>query len=126
MNKLFFSFLAMTLLTLNTCSDNPITDDTQPGRRDYTWTADTLWTEDRFGIADMWGSSPNSIWMVALGASAKDCLWYYDGVKWARSKQILSPGLTTVFGVSSADIWIADAYGSIWRTQEAIGNYSSR
>ncbi|MFI5237184.1 MAG: hypothetical protein ACHQLA_04540 [Ignavibacteriales bacterium] len=117
MKKLIFLLMTSFSLTLSTCSDNPITDDTQPGRRDYIWTADTLWTEDRFSITDIWGSSPNSIWMVAFSASAKDCLWYYDGVKMERYNQILSPGLTTVFGVSSEDIWIADAYGTIWRNR---------
>ena len=115
MKKLFLVCLGLSLLTLSTCSDNPVTDDTQPGRRDYAWTADTLWTEEWFGISDIWGSSPNSIWMVALGTSAQDCLWYYNGVQWARDSQILSPGLTTVFGVTPEEIWLADTYGSIWR-----------
>jgi len=110
---LFFSFL----LALSTCNENPINDDDKPGRRDYIWTADTLWTEDFFGITDFWGSAPNYIWMVALGTSAKDCLWYYDGVKWSRYGQLLSPALTTVFGVSSEEIWLGDAYGSIWRNR---------
>lgn len=107
-----------TLLTL-TCNNNPVTppDDTKPGSRDYVWTADTLWTEDFFGITDMWGSSPNSIWMVASGTSAKDCLWYYNGEKWIRYNQLLSPGLNTVFGANANEIWIGDSFNTIWRNK---------
>ncbi len=114
-----FLIIICTLIFIScNTTEPPIDDDNlQPGRRDYFWTADTLWTQDFFGITDMWGSSPNSIWMVAGGTSAKDCLWYYNGVKWARYNQLLSPELTTVFGASSEEIWLGDAYGSIWRNR---------
>jgi hypothetical protein len=116
MKKIFLAIISLTLISFNTCDDNPVNgDDLKPGRRDYVWTADTLWTADFFGIHDVWGSSPNSIWMVAAGTSAKDCLWYYDGVKWARSNQILNSSLNTVFGVNPDEIWMGDSYGTIWR-----------
>jgi len=68
------------------------------------WTTDTLWTEELFGITEVWGSSPNSIWITASAVSAKDALWFYDGVRWARYNQLLSSGLTTVFGVTPDEI----------------------
>jgi len=116
MKKIFLAFITLTLISLNTCDENPVNgDNVKPGRRDYIWTEDTLWTEDFFGIHDVWGSSPNSIWMVAAGTSAKDCLWYYDGVKWVRPNQILNSSLNTVFGVNPDEIWMGDSYGTIWR-----------
>lgn len=117
--KIPIRFFAIILIILNAQSCNttepPLEDNTPPGRRDYLWTADTLWTEDWFGIHDVWGSSANLIWVVASGTSAKDCLWYYDGIEWTKSNQILSPGLSTIFGQSSNEIWIGDAFGTIWR-----------
>ncbi len=103
------------ILQLSCSSPTEPNDNIPPGRRDYVWIADTLWNEDWFGISEVWGDSPNSIWVVAGGTSAKDCLWYYDGVEWTKSNQILSPGLNTVFGVSSEEIWIGDSFGAIWR-----------
>lgn len=108
---------ALIFISCNTTEPPDNEDNLHPGRRDYIWTADTLWTQDFFCITEVWGSSPNSIWMVASGTSAKDCLWYYNGVKWNRSNQILSPGLSTVFGLSAEEIWLGDTYGSIWRNK---------
>jgi hypothetical protein len=71
----------LLLLTVFSCKENPtapLIDDLQPGSRDYIWTVDTLYAEDYFSIAAMWGSSANDIWAVAVGTSSKDCLWHYD------------------------------------------------
>jgi hypothetical protein len=108
------------LLFFNVQSCNtiePPDNSLQPGRRDYTWTADTLWATDWFGITDVWGSAPNSIWVTASGTSAKDCLWYYDGIKWTEYSQSLSSTLNTVFGAVPDEIWIGDSYGTIWRNK---------
>jgi hypothetical protein len=106
------------LFVLSGCKEKPtapLIDDLQPGRRDYTWTADTLYAEDYFSIAAMWGSSANNIWAVAIGTSTKDCLWHYDGNKWTVSEQRLSSALSSIIGFSQDDIWAADSYGNIWR-----------
>lgn len=111
----FIALIGLSFFLYSCDTTEPPIDDLQQGRRDYVWTADTLWTEDFFGIHDVWGSSPNSIWMVASGTSAKDCLWYYDGVNWTRYNQILNSSLGTIFGVNPDEIWIGDGYGTIWR-----------
>lgn len=113
LKRLFFIFLLF--LNAESCKSPTGPDNIFPGRRDYTWTADTLWANDFWGITSFWGSSPNSIWVTGVGTSAKDCLWYYDGVKWTESKEILSSSLNTVFGTNPSEIWIGDSFGTIWR-----------
>jgi hypothetical protein len=82
MKKLFLGFLTMTLLTLSTCSDNPITDDTlQPGRRDYIWTIDTLKIpEGRSYPTWMWGTNANNVWAIGSGYLNAYQIWHYDGI----------------------------------------------
>ncbi len=114
----YLSFLCLLFICLQSCDATGPNNDL-PGRRDYTWTVDSLLADDWFGITDVWGTSPNYIWITASGTSAKDCLWFYDGIKWARNSQPLSSSLNTVFGVTSDEIWIGDSEGEIWRN---IGN----
>ena len=103
-----------TFYCLQSCDATDPNNDL-PGRRDYTWTVDALWADDWFGVHEVWGYAPNSIWLVAVGTSAKDCLWHYDGIKWTESNQVLNPSLNTIFGITNEEIWIGDTYGTIWR-----------
>ena len=114
--KLSTSLLLISLFGYLSCNTTePPVDNIKPGRRNYVWKADTLWTDDFFGIHDFWGDLPNSIWITAVGTSAKDCLWHYDGIKWTESNQVLTSSLNTVFGATSAEVWIGDSYGTFWR-----------
>ncbi len=113
---IIFSAIALLFLNAQSCNTTePPQDNIQPGRRDYTWKADTLWADDWFGVHHVWGSSPSSIWVVAVGTTAKDCLWHYDGVKWSRENQLLSSNLSAVFGFSEKEVWVGDAESSIWK-----------
>ncbi len=117
MKKNFITYLLFTFISLLSCNPTePPDDNLQPGRRDYVWTADTLWTDDWFGITDIWGSSPNSIWVTASALSSTNRLWYYDGTKWERYDQPAPTGtLYTVFGAVPDEIWIGNSESSIWR-----------
>lgn len=99
------------------CKKSPteVVDNTQPGRRDYVWTVDTLHADNWFGISAVWGSSPNDIWIVASGVSYKDCLWHYDGRKWTKSSQWLSSNFSSLFGLAENDVWAGDSDSRIWR-----------
>lgn len=107
-------FISQLLFASLSCNDNPTThDDIKPGRRDYTWTVDTLFSEDWFGVSDIWGINPNSIWLAATAVSPKDFLWYYDGFNWNRSGQLLNQSLNTIFGISQYEVWAGDSFGTI-------------
>ena len=54
------------------CKKNPVgPENIQPGRRDYTWTVDTLTVPngDLFYLFSLWGSSPTDIWAVGSGST---------------------------------------------------------
>ena len=114
--KLLILNISFLLLFNSGCNTTePPEENLQPGRRDYIWTADTLKSDDWFGISDIWGDSPTNIWLVAGGITGWDCLWHYDGVKWERYNEYLNPALNTVFGVTPNEVWIGDGYSSIWK-----------
>ena len=54
-----------------------------PGRRDYTWTVDTLAYEP-YGIEmDLWGANPKDVWMVTV--NGLHAIWHYNGSVWFPS-----------------------------------------
>lgn len=114
--KRIFTLLSISILiTINTCSENPVIgeDNIQPGRRDYVWTVDTLNTP--FNVYyRMWGSSPSDVWAVSPGDWDKS-ISHYDGEKW-YSYGI--PGLfvpKSIYGFSDKNIFIGAQNGQIWR-----------
>jgi hypothetical protein len=114
---LFVICLSFLFLNLNCKKDNPITppDDT-PGRRDYTWTVDTLKANpgDLFYLFSLWGSSPTDIWAVGSGSSSAVTLWHYDGVSWIRNTSQLSSNLMCVCGFAQNDVWVSASPGGVY------------
>jgi hypothetical protein len=114
MKKLIF--LSCFLFALNTCSENPVTDDTpQPGRRDYTWTIDTLNVPEGRSIPSwMWGTGTNNIWALGTSYTNAYAIWHYNGSSWKNyvpDKYLDPRGL---WGSSSNDIWTGSSDGSMW------------
>ncbi len=114
---MLFSFISILSFLSVTCKNEitAVEDNVIPGRRDYTWKVDTLWTDDRFGITDIWGDTPNSVYVTAGGTSFKDCFWYYDGQSWSLTTQKLNSHLNTIFGLNPDEIWIGDAESQFWK-----------
>ncbi len=107
-------FISPLLFASLSCNDNPTThDDIKPGRRDYTWTVDTLKANpgDLIYLFKLWGSSPNDLWAVGHADESINSLWHYDGVKWQRTSQRLSSNLESIFGFNSAHIWTCTSPG---------------
>jgi hypothetical protein len=105
----FAGSLAGLSCNLLTGPDNNI----QPGRRDYTWTVDTIriFSND---IGSIWGSSPDNIWGVGPGGDLSTTIWHYDGTKWSTdgAGRNLSP--ECVYGFAKNDVWIGGQDGKIW------------
>ena len=110
MKKLILGFLSTFLLTLSTCSENPVTDDTQPGRRDYEWTVDTI----RHPAYRFWGSSPLDLWITNTGDWDKS-ISHFDGSQWTSYgvSGLIVPA--AIYGFSSNNIFIGAENGKIWR-----------
>jgi hypothetical protein len=110
-----FILLAILAFTNTDCKNNPVAPpDNTPGRRDYTWTVDSLKVPngDLFYLFSLWGSSPTDIWAVGSGSTALVTLWHYDGASWSRNTSSLSSNLICVYGFAQNDVYACDAPGN--------------
>jgi hypothetical protein len=91
----------------------PPDEQPKPGRRDYTWTVDTLKVTngDLFYMFSLWGISPTDIWAVGSGSSSAVTLWHYDGASWSKNSSQLSSNLMCVYGFAQNDVYACDAPG---------------
>lgn len=114
-NKLFLLLIAVVfLLTLPGCPTEPQIDNTPPGRRDYVWTVDTLYSPNNTLYA-IWGSSPDDIWLGGPGGITQyDRLWHYDGEKWEPYQQYIATFPNCIFGFSKNDVWLGGSDGKIF------------
>ena len=99
-NLLVFIFtFSFELFTSAGCSSatGPITS--SPGRRDYTWTVDTLNIPYTM-LGYIWGSSPTDVWAVGPGGDLDKTIYHFTGEKWFNDgiSRSLTPG--AVFGFS--------------------------
>jgi len=113
MKKIFFTFISLMMLSFNTCDENPVNgDDVKPGRRDYTWTVDTIPVLNA-SMRDIWGSSPTDIWICGDADNRRETVWHYDGDNFNSSGEyILAP--TSLWGTSADNIWLGTAYSQLW------------
>ncbi|HQF41876.1 MAG TPA: hypothetical protein PK073_03105 [Ignavibacteriaceae bacterium] len=109
-----FLLLILFLLFNLSCNTTEPTDDIKPGRRDYTWTVDTLsgLHNPRFR---MWGSSPTDIW-ATTSSNWENSISHYDGTIW------ISYGVTglatpkSIYGFSNIEVYVGEAgSGRIWK-----------
>ncbi|HQI42270.1 MAG TPA: hypothetical protein PK665_14335, partial [Ignavibacteriaceae bacterium] len=113
-NLIFLLILAVIFLLITNCNSiEPPDDELKPGRRDYTWEADTLAglnnPRDR-----MWGSSPNDVWATTTSNWANS-FSHFSGESWFTYGV---PGINqpnAIYGFSSSDVFVGDENGKIWR-----------
>ncbi len=111
------SFLiTMLLLTILSCSKNPVEpkeDPPTPGSRDYVWTIDTLagFNNPRYR---MWGSSPSNIWTTSPGDWDKS-LSHFNGEEWNSFgiNGINAP--TAIYGFNKSNVFLGTQKGQIWQ-----------
>jgi hypothetical protein len=112
--KVFWFFLSISVSSIITCDDNPGNgDDVKPGRRDDSWTVDTLdgLNSPRFR---MWGSSPSDIWATTT-SNWDVSISHFNGSGWTSYgvPGIIQPN--AIYGFSNTDIFLGDENGKIWR-----------
>jgi len=109
---LSLSFL-LSLSLVTSCEKGTEPEGLTPGRRDYTWTVDTLKTFNTH-LEKMWGSSPTDIWAVGNGSSSEQTIWHYNGNNWTTDG--ISRGINPwcIYGFAQNDVWIGGADGKIW------------
>jgi hypothetical protein len=109
------------LLFIGSCKEKPTTpidpDAALPaGRRDYTWTVDTLNFHSSSCLpVGIWGNSPNDVWLIAIAGNIDETIWHYDGQQWSPqvlpSENYITP--YSICGFASNDIWISGQEGRI-------------
>jgi hypothetical protein len=110
-------FLLFSAQTCKQSTPPPQQDEVpNPGKRDYTWTIDTLYYQ-RGGqtlIQDIWGSSPTNVYAVGHDAAAGVAtMWHFDGKAWKHvglSNIDAGPisglfDLSAIYGFDSTDIY---------------------
>jgi hypothetical protein len=112
--KVFLLLCLPILMPLN-CNTTEPTEDLKPGRRDYTWTVDTLVAPSNV-IMSLWGFSPNDIWAVGPGGlSSNERFWHFDGNSWRPYQQVLSTAPECIYGIDQNNIWIGGSDANIYR-----------
>jgi hypothetical protein len=111
-SKIAYLCLVYSVILLNSCGKSPLESDSQPGRRDYVWTVDTI--KITFNVLDrLWASSSSDIWAVGHGGSLDQSIWHYDGTKWKPSSISGAIIPLTVYGFYPNDIWFGGSEGFI-------------
>jgi hypothetical protein len=114
MKKIFLAFILITLISFNTCDDNPVnSNNVKPGRRDYVWTVDTLdgLNSPRYR---MWGSSPSDVW-ATTSSNWDVSISHFNGSRWISYgvPGIIQPN--AIYGFSNTNIFLGDENGKIWK-----------
>lgn len=120
-NSINIFCIAFLVLGFNSCKNNPLWpipfDDessTAPGRRDYTWTSDTLKIPFTT-LYGMWGDTIDNVWAVGPGGGLDKTIWRYDGFKWSTDGISRNIAPECIFGFGKNDIWAGGNFGSLWR-----------
>jgi hypothetical protein len=96
------------------CNTTEPTDNLKPGRRDYTWTVDTLDSPNN-ELRRTWASSENDAWAVGPGGvTPYDRLWHFDGNEWQPYPQALSIYPECIYGFAQNDVWMGGSDGKVF------------
>ncbi|MCB0732183.1 MAG: hypothetical protein KDC88_14240, partial [Ignavibacteriae bacterium] len=106
-----------SLLYLGSCDDGPTEPENEPGRRDYVWEYDTLKIDqnDIMSIYEIWGSSPDNIWVGGYGDTYRNSLWHYNGINWQKHIRSGGGDISGFFGIDQNNIWMVTGNNTIWK-----------
>ncbi len=111
--------IAITALNFLSCKDkivNPNDDENiEPGRRDYTWTIDSLETIAPYNsYYYIWGSSPNDVWIVGNIGDLDKTILRYDGNSIMPMKGAPVTDFWSITGFEKNNVWLGDESGNIY------------
>ncbi|MFI5252327.1 MAG: hypothetical protein ACHQQQ_07860 [Bacteroidota bacterium] len=112
---ILFLSIAFGFLILSCHHSNEPPQPPTPGKRNYTWTVDTLSYPGSFqtDMVDIWASSTNDIYVVGHNSTNRGQMYHFDGVKWSPIHLAQSDGgyitgifdLMAIYGLNSRDIY---------------------
>jgi hypothetical protein len=108
-----------TALFVYSCKNKPTQPDdntTKPGKRDYTWTIDTLSYPGSMQtlMRDIWASSPTNVYVVGHNDQpGPGTMFRYDGKSWKTTRFHVADGgtvsgpvsLSAIYGFGPNDIY---------------------
>jgi len=102
------------------CNTTEPTDELKPGRRDYTWTVDTLFLPFN-PFRDITGTSPTDLWVCSPGDADK-IFYHYDGNTWTTDNvfRVFSP--KSIYSLNNINIWSSGREGRIWSYSNNVWN----
>jgi len=114
--------VALVLIGAGSCKKNPVEppdeerENLTPGRRDYTWTVDTIKNKyvDLYGI---WGETPDEVFVVGTGGGK--LIWRYDGKSWLPENRVYVRDPMAIYGYKDK-MWICGMEGEIWRYENGV------
>jgi hypothetical protein len=101
--------ICFLLLGFNSCKKNPVEPDVEPGRRDYTWTADTINTY-MDGVSRIGGTSLSSLWAVGSSGNG-NTIRKYDGQKWPVATTVFPSDAEALCCIGENNVWVAGNEG---------------
>ncbi|MDF1611679.1 hypothetical protein [Stygiobacter electus] len=117
--------LTSLLIVLTSLSCKHSTEpEPQPGRRDYTWTVDTINPgKESLYLYRIWGSAANDVWAVGASSWSATSIWHYNGIKWSCDSIPRRINPSALFGTSKNDVWLGNTNSTIWRYYGQWGLY---
>jgi hypothetical protein len=113
---LFFLFtFSFILCTYESCSNPAGPGNSTAGRRDYTWTVDTIKTVEPMNLVRIGGISPTNVWAVASTGNPGLTIWHYDGSRWGCDSLGRPFYPWAIIGFSSNEVWIGNTNSTIWK-----------
>ena len=101
---------------LNSCNNNSVDPEPQPGRRDYVWTVDTINPgHESLYLGRMWGSSANDVWAVGSSSWSPTTIWHYNGREWRCDSIPRYVQPSAIFGFSITAVWLGNDNSTIWK-----------
>jgi len=108
--------LLMPLIVMfNSCGENGVESESQPGRRDYVWTVDTINPgNESLYLVRIWGTSANDVWSIGVSSWSATSIWHYNGKQWRCDyiPRYVQP--TAIWGISN-QIWLGNGNSTIWK-----------
>lgn len=125
MKKFYYIAMQITITTIViiSCKNGVVTPDDSnatPGRRDYTWVADTI-NNPFLVFQNIWGNDINNIWTAGIMMS--NALYKYDGNKWSLDDRVYISDPKAIWGYEN-NVWIGNDKGSIWKFSSDINSYN--
>ncbi len=107
--------IAILLLGFNGCSNNPADpgddeENLQQGRRDYTWTIDTIKAQSSHSYS-MWGFAANNLYVAGLNGGGQ--IFRFNGSKWNAEPGVTINNPVDFVGLGNK-MWICGKQGDIW------------